>query len=203
MAAKAKETSAQARTGGAEAELEKVKAELNKTRAELEAAKADEDGADARRADGAAEDGGRRRGRDTSDDGAAEASGIEALRRSDMMAHLLDALDEGTDIGHYGKLVFAMVARHFLDEEDVVTYLQKATDTTEEQARALYLQVQDRDYNPPRRPKVLEWQKQQDFPICPNSDDPDACDVYRDLQFPDEVYEHIAEYREHKAEAGR
>ena len=33
----------------------------------------------------------------------------EQLRQSPMMAHLLDALDEGTDIGHYGKLTFAMV----------------------------------------------------------------------------------------------
>ena len=29
------------------------------------------------------------------------------------MAHLLDSLNDGKDIGHYGRLVFAMVARHF------------------------------------------------------------------------------------------
>src|SRR4026209_2943243 len=34
------------------------------------------------------------------------------LRDSPMMAHLLDALEKGTDVGHYGRLVFAMVARH-------------------------------------------------------------------------------------------
>ena len=33
-----------------------------------------------------------------------------------MMAHLLDALESGTDVGHYGRLVFAMVARHCLDD---------------------------------------------------------------------------------------
>ena len=133
---------------------------------------------------------------------AAEATAaIEALRKSDMMAHLLDALDQGQDIGHYGRLVFAMVARHFMDEEELVTYLQKDRDFSEEQARALYLQVQGRDYNPPRRDKVLQWQKEQEFPICPNPEDPDACNVYRDLQFPDSVYEDIAEYREQKAEA--
>ena len=135
-------------------------------------------------------------------DKAAEATAaIEALRKSDMMAHLLDALDQGQDIGHYGRLVFAMVARHFMDEEELVTYLQKDRDFSEEQARALYLQVQGRDYNPPRRDKVLQWQKEQEFPICPNPEDPDACNVYRDLQFPDSVYEDIAEYREQKAEA--
>ncbi len=48
---------------------------------------------------------------------------VDDLRQSDMMAHLLDALDEGQDIGHYGKLVFAMVARHFLDEDELVSYL--------------------------------------------------------------------------------
>ena len=48
--------------------------------------------------------------------------------------------------------------------------------------------------NPPKREKVLEWQKEQEFPICPNADDPDACNVYRDLKFPDEVYEQITDY---------
>jgi hypothetical protein len=37
-----------------------------------------------------------------------------------MMAHLLDALEAGTDIGHYGRLTFAMVARHFMSEDMLV-----------------------------------------------------------------------------------
>ena len=135
------------------------------------------------------------------DKAAAATSAVEELRKSDMMAHLLDALDQGKDIGHYGRLVFAMVARHFMSEEELVDYLQKDRDFSEEQARALYLQVQGRDYNPPRRDKVLQWQAEQEFPICPNPEDPDACNVYRDLRFPDDVYEDIAEYREQKAEA--
>ena len=48
----------------------------------------------------------------------------------------------------------------------------------------------------------MEWQAQQDFPILPNGDDPDAGNVYRDLTFPDGVYSDIAEYHEQKAEAG-
>ena len=125
---------------------------------------------------------------------------VEDLRKNDMMAHLLDSLDAGKDIGHYGRLVFAMVARHFLSEDELVGYLNKDRDFSEEEARALYLQVQGRDYNPPRRERVLEWQEQQDFPICPNPDDPNACNVYRDLQFPEDVYENITGYYEQKAE---
>ena len=45
------------------------------------------------------------------------------LRKSEMMAHLLDALEAGTDIGHYGRLTFVMVARHFLKEEEIVDLL--------------------------------------------------------------------------------
>ena len=131
----------------------------------------------------------------------AATAGVEELRKSDMMAHLLDALDQGQDIGHYGRLVFAMVARHFMGEEELVDYLQKDRDFGEEQARALYLEVQGRDYNAPRRDTILQWQSEQEFPICPNPEDPDACNVYRDLRFPDDVYEDIAEYREQKAEA--
>jgi hypothetical protein len=124
---------------------------------------------------------------------------LEDLRKSEMMAHLLDALDEGTDIGHYGQLTFAMIARHFLDEDELITYLQKNPDVSESEAKALVLQVNGKDYNPPKRDRILEWQQQQDFPICPTPNDPDTCNVYRDLQFPDQVYEHISDYYEHKA----
>jgi DNA primase large subunit len=122
----------------------------------------------------------------------------EELRKNSMMAHLLDALEAGQDIGHYGRLVFAMVARHFMDEGEVLAALQKNPDFTEEEARALYHQVQGRDYNPPRRERILEWQKEQEFPICPDPDDPDACNVYKDLEFPDSVYQHITDYHEQK-----
>jgi hypothetical protein len=57
-------------------------------------------------------------------------------------------------------------------------------------------QVEDKGYSPPRREKILEFQNQQDFEICPNPDDPDSCNVYNELQFPDEVYESIQEYQE-------
>src|SRR5690242_14600694 len=104
-------------------------------------------------------------------------SGIDELRKSEMMAHLLDALDGGEDIGHYGRLVFAMVGRHFMGEDELVGWLMKDNTLSVEDAQSLYLQVQGRDYNPPKREKVLEWQDQQDFPICPNPEDPSACNV--------------------------
>lgn len=126
---------------------------------------------------------------------------VEDLRKSGMMSHLLDALDEGKDIGHYGRFVFATVARHFLDQDDVVARLAKDQDFGEGEARSLVQQVESRDYNPPRREKILQYQQEQDFPICPNPDDPDACNVYRELEFPDGLYENISEYHEQKADA--
>lgn len=125
---------------------------------------------------------------------------VEELRKNDMMAHLLDALEAGKDIGHYGRLVFAMVARHFLNEDELIGYLQKDSDFTEAEARTLYKQVQGKDYNPPKRDRVLEWQQQQEFLICPYPDEPDACNVYKDLQFPEHVYEQISEYYQHKSD---
>jgi len=124
---------------------------------------------------------------------------IETLRKNDMMAHLLDALDAGQDVGHYGRLVFTMIARHFLDDEELVTWLQKNPHFSEAQARGLVEQVKSRDYNPPRRERILEWQAQQEFPICPIEGDPDQCNVYRNLQFPDDIYENISQYHEQKA----
>jgi len=123
---------------------------------------------------------------------------VQDLRNNEMMAHLLDALEQRRDIGHYGRLVFVMVARHFLDEDGLLGYLTRDAEFGEQEARALLAQVQGRDYNPPRRERILEWQAQQDFPICPTPDDPDSCNVYKDLKFPDDVYEDIAEYHQQK-----
>ena len=116
------------------------------------------------------------------------------LRDSPMMAHLLDALEAGTDIGHYGRLTFAMIARHFLDEDEFVRLLSNQPDFSETEARALLRQVEGRDYNPPKRERILEWQAQQDFPICPTPDDPGSCNVYRELRFPQGVYDNIEEF---------
>lgn len=125
---------------------------------------------------------------------------IEELRKNDMMGHLMAALEQGKDIGHYGRLVFAMVGHHFMDESELVGWLCKDKSVAEDEARALCRQVKTRGYNPPRRERILQWQAQQEFPICP-TDDPDACNVYKDLKFPEGVYEHIEEYYEHKAQA--
>jgi hypothetical protein len=121
---------------------------------------------------------------------------VEDLRQSPMMAHMLDALDDGEDIGHYGRLVFAMIGRHFVSNDELVELLTKDHDADKQEIRAMVQQVQDKGYSPPRREKILEFQNQQDFDICPNPDDPDACNVYNELQFPDEVYESIQEYQE-------
>jgi ferritin-like protein len=121
---------------------------------------------------------------------------VEDLRQSPMMAHMLDALDDGEDIGHYGRLVFAMIGRHFVSNDELVELLTKDHDADEQAIRAMVQQVQDKGYSPPRREKILEFQNQQDFEICPNPELPDACNVYNELQFPDDVYESIQEYQE-------
>ena len=119
---------------------------------------------------------------------------IDELRQNDMMAHLLDALDRGEDIGHYGRLVFTMVARYFLGRDEVIEYLQKDPGFSHDEAVAMYQEVKSHDYSPPRQEQVLEWQDQQDFPICQNPMDPNGCNVYEDLKFPDDVYQHISQY---------
>jgi hypothetical protein len=123
------------------------------------------------------------------------------LRDSPMMAHLLDALEKGTDIGHYGRLVFAMVARHFLPEDEMVRLLGNQPGHNADEARALLRQVEAKDYNPPKRERILEWQAQQDFAICPTPDDPASCNVYRELRFPQGIYDNIGEFWEEQAAA--
>jgi hypothetical protein len=136
-------------------------------------------------------------------DGGVATGGIEELRKDSMMSHLIDSLDAGKDIGHYGRLVFAMVARHFLPHEEVLRYLTLDRDFPEEQALIMLRQVEGRDYNPPKRDRILEWQSEQDFPILPNPEDPDCGNLYRTLKFPDEIYQHIGHYQEEKLHAGK
>lgn len=124
---------------------------------------------------------------------------VEDLRQSTMMNHMLEALENGEDIGHYGRLTFAMIARYFVENDELVGLLTKDTDADEQGVRALVQQVEEKGYNPPRREKILDWQSQQDFQICPEFEDPDACNIYNELTFPDGLYEDIQEYREEKA----
>lgn len=126
---------------------------------------------------------------------------LDDLRQSPLMTHLLDALERGEDIGHYGRLTFAMVAHHFLGRDELVTWLCKDRACDEHEAKALAQQMEERDYNPPSRQRILEWQAQQDFPICPTPDDPAACNPYRELQIPDEVRENIESFREQQFDA--
>ena len=123
---------------------------------------------------------------------------ISDFQENDMMTHLTGALDRGQDIGHYGRLVYTMVGRHFLSEDELVAQLCKNPGIDETQARALVVQVRERGYNPPRREKILQFQEQQDFPICPVGDDPNGCNVYKNLRFPQEVYDQINAYYEQK-----
>ncbi len=131
----------------------------------------------------------------------ADAGGEAELRKDSMMAHLLDSLEAGKDIGHYGRLVFAMVARHFMPHEEVIAWMVKDKDDNEEKANLLLRQVEGKDYNPPRRDKILYYQSQQDFPILPNPEDPDCGNLYRNLKFPGEIYDHISHYQEAKLDS--
>jgi hypothetical protein len=104
-------------------------------------------------------------------------------------------------VGDYGRLTFVIVARHFLPDNELVRLLQDQPGYDETAARALVLQVQERDYNPPKRERILEWQSRQEFQLCPDPEDPSACNLYRELQFPDYIYEQIDDYWEEQVEA--
>ncbi len=130
--------------------------------------------------------------------GEPEARGVDALRDDRMMAHLLDSLEAGKDIGHYGRLTFAMIARHFLTDDEVLAELTKDRDFSDEQARQMLMQVEGRDYSPPRRERILQWQAEQEFPIIPEPHDPDCGNTYKTLRYPKQTYDHIGHYQEEK-----
>lgn len=125
----------------------------------------------------------------------------EVLRKDPMMARVLDALRDGQSIGHYGRLVFAMVARYFLTEDQVVRWLHKDPECDTGQARALLAQVLEHGYTPPTREKILEFQRHQHFQLIPDAHDAEMGNVYRHLRFPPPVYAHIQDYYEDKVAA--
>src|SRR5690242_6624593 len=94
----------------------------------------------------------------------------ENLQDSPTMKRLLAALKKGTNIGHQGQFVFVSVARHFMDEDEIVRLLSKQPDMDEEKARAQYQHISERGYNPPRRERILEMQTHQEFQIIENPD---------------------------------
>ncbi len=124
---------------------------------------------------------------------------LEELKNEPMMAHLLATLDAGHSIGHYGRLVLAMVGRHFLTSEELRACLEKDPECDAAQARSLLEQVESRDYIPPKRERILEWMRRQDFPVCPDPTDPGQCNVYRNLDFPKEVYEKIEAFHQQRS----
>lgn len=112
-----------------------------------------------------------------------------------MMNHLVEALEQGEDIGHYGRLVFAMVSQYFLTEDEIVGLMAKDPDCDEQKARTILKQVKAHGYNPPKPDRILDWMNQQDFPICETADrGKNACNVYKSLKFPPEVYDRISNY---------
>ena len=123
------------------------------------------------------------------------------LRNSATMSRLLDAMENGEDIGHYGQFTFAAVARHFMDDSDITALLAMQPDMDATKAAGVLHHIEERSYNPPRRERIIEQQAHQKFQIIPNPDDPDSGNLYRELQFPDGLYEHIAEYYGDKEEA--
>jgi hypothetical protein len=60
--------------------------------------------------------------------------------------------------------------------------------------------VRTRDNNPPSRERILQWQARQDFRIGTDADDPHACNVYRGLRFPDDIYDNFQEFWEERSE---
>lgn len=139
--------------------------------------------------------------RHTRSDAPEHAEGMETLRKSPTMARLLEALEAGKDIGHYGQFTFVTVARHFLDDNQIVGLLARQPEMDQGKAQALVLHIQERGYNPPRRETILGHQAQGGFPIIANPDDPDSGNLYRELSFPDTVYEDINDYYEERADS--
>lgn len=125
-------------------------------------------------------------------------NGREQLMNSPTIKRLIDAAASGADIGHYGQLTLAIVGRYFMSDDDLIALLSESAGTDETKAAGLIHQVKQAGYNPPRRETLAQWSAEQDFDLI-DPEDPDSGNLYRELTFPDQVYEDIRHYHEDKA----
>jgi hypothetical protein len=88
-----------------------------------------------------------------------------------------------------------------MDRDELADLLMQGKGAEEREVKSLVLQAEERNYNPPSRQRLQEWQAQQDFPLMPDSDDPNSGNLYRELDMPSEVIESIEEYREQQFDA--
>jgi hypothetical protein len=86
-----------------------------------------------------------------------------------------------------------------VSDSPMMARLLTALEEGEGEARALVAEVRGHRYHPPKREQILRWQSQQDFQICQEIDDPNGCNVYKDLKFPDQVYENIEKFWEERS----
>jgi hypothetical protein len=66
------------------------------------------------------------------------------LKQTPMMNHMLEALENGEDIGHYGRLTFAMVGVYFATDDELVQILTQDHDADEREIRAMVRQVREK-----------------------------------------------------------
>ncbi len=132
----------------------------------------------------------------------AKDDALDRLRKNPMMRHLVEALEAGDDIGHYGRLTFAIVARYFMMPADLAKFIAKDEDESLKEAQGLVHQVIEADYSPPGPQKIRKWNEEQSFPILPpDHDTVDDANVYQDLDFPEIVYDKIKDYHQEQAAA--
>ena len=115
------------------------------------------------------------------------------LTDSPMMAQLIESMEAGVDIGDYGRLAFVMTARYFMSDTEIVTLLVGQPGMDEEKAGIFVHHILEEDYNPPTPERILEWQVIQEYSILPDPDDPDSYNVYRQLRFPQAVYDSVGQ----------
>jgi hypothetical protein len=118
---------------------------------------------------------------------------------SPTMEHLTRALEEGTDIGDFGRLTFVMAGRHFMSQQELVNLLSRQPGIGEKQAWGLVNQVVEHDYSPPTREQLREWQSYQSFPIWPETVGLEACNLYAELKFPRYIFERVEPLLEKQA----
>ena len=118
-------------------------------------------------------------------------SGRAALAASPTVARWLAALAAGEDLGHFGRLAFVSAARHFLTDSELVLLLAGQPRHDAGKVLKLVDRVRERGYAPPSRPRLLQWQARQRYPLLENPADPTVGNLYRELSLPDGVFSDI------------
>ena len=134
------------------------------------------------------------------------AKSLDDLKRNPMMRRIIQTMESGQDVGHYGRFIFTVVASYFIGEKEITDLLKRQPEIEDsEEALGFYLQVASARYVMPTSARIRAWDKseeQKNFPLIIQGDR-NSGNLYREIPLPQQALVSVRSYWREAAVAYR